>query len=586
MTIEPRVAARQANKPPPLYVCLDCADALNRREFDQLMDVLLPTKQIPHFCVVKVFQCAAKQYVSNRKIKIFEMLLISLICESKTCRSKSNTAVVSCWSSECAFLNGGRPIRFCQACHSLRHTNASDGNRGASIGPGIGGSDNDLVPAALGKPLISTNRKSWCGPVASTDNAEDVANVLGEVDPRRRMANLNITNSGFGGAREEVEDEMDEEDCDKEEEDLEHLQAEERGNEQEEHEGSDKNDEKDDVERLRSTRQHATVGELQSDGLRNEGPTLLIDFQTEANSGNAVRLQDHVFQNPVPPVWDCGIDLQPCFVEAVVSLTRETNPRWRQVLLLGGEDGTGLAGCGWASIPSGRSTGPSTSGISGPGGPMTSGNTGTTGGPTQSAGDLGLLGFTGGASGNSGPAISLVPGSSTMVTVGAGGMGNLSALGPVMCGLGAPVSASSNVPPMRVAVMPIGGASDGGLSGPGLGSGLPSTGGAMGLPTGSLLDTGLQGSSGPGTFGLARVGIGGASGGGSVGAISGPGGGALAEASGELRLMARYTDDDHKVLAIYGALLVGEKCRPRERVNIVRLSSFYCIAYCELYSCL
>lgn len=47
---------------------------------------------------------------------------ISLICESKTCRSKNNQASVTCWSPGCTFLTGNRAIRFCDACHTLRHS--------------------------------------------------------------------------------------------------------------------------------------------------------------------------------------------------------------------------------------------------------------------------------------------------------------------------------------------------------------------------------------------------------------------------------------------------------------------------------
>lgn len=46
MTVNPKISIQQSGKPPPLYVCLDCADALNRLDFDQLIDILLPTKQV------------------------------------------------------------------------------------------------------------------------------------------------------------------------------------------------------------------------------------------------------------------------------------------------------------------------------------------------------------------------------------------------------------------------------------------------------------------------------------------------------------------------------------------------------------
>lgn len=41
--------------------------------------------------------------------------------------------------------------------------------------------------------------------------------------------------------------------------------------------------------------------------------------------------------------------------------------------------------------------------------------------------------------------------------------------------------------------------------------------------------------------------------------------------TGAITLLGRYRDEDHRVLAIYGAFLVGEKCRPRERINLVSL---------------
>ncbi len=37
----------------------------------------------------------------------------------------------------------------------------------------------------------------------------------------------------------------------------------------------------------------------------------------------------------------------------------------------------------------------------------------------------------------------------------------------------------------------------------------------------------------------------------------------------EITLEGRYDDEDHKILAVYGAMLVGEKCRPNEKINLV-----------------
>lgn len=64
---------------------------------------------------------------------------------------------------------------------------------------------------------------------------------------------------------------------------------------------------------------------------------------------------------PVPEVWDMALDLQSCMVEAIVSLTRETMPRWRQVLLGGGDtsDDRAVAGltCTGANPPGGPPAG-------------------------------------------------------------------------------------------------------------------------------------------------------------------------------------------------------------------------------------
>lgn len=52
----------------------------------------------------------------------------------------------------------------------------------------------------------------------------------------------------------------------------------------------------------------------------------------------------------------------------------------------------------------------------------------------------------------------------------------------------------------------------------------------------------------------------------------------------ELTLEGRYDDDDHKVLAIYGAFLVGEKCRPTEKTNLVNFAESLLVKF--QYICL
>ncbi|VUZ57121.1 unnamed protein product, partial [Hymenolepis diminuta] len=51
---------------------------------------------------------------------------------------------------------------------------------------------------------------------------------------------------------------------------------------------------------------------------------------------------EHVYQTQIPDIWLCGLDLQPMMLESIVTLIRETQPRWRQQLLgLPDEPGAG-----------------------------------------------------------------------------------------------------------------------------------------------------------------------------------------------------------------------------------------------------
>ncbi|KAF8569793.1 hypothetical protein P879_00125 [Paragonimus westermani] len=326
MTVNPRIAAQHGGKPPPFYVCLDCADALNRRDFDQLVDILLPSKQI------------------------------SLTCESKTCRSKNNQASVTCWSTGCTFLTGNRAIRFCDACHTLRH---SYGQTGREVGQSNEGkSVSSTISAALG------------------------------------------------------------------------------------------------------TKSHG----------------------------------QHIFQMQVPDVWDMALDLQSSMVEAIVSLSRETMPRWRQVLLGGGNTGTdGLEETTPRAVAGLTCTGPN-----------------PPGGPSAGGGDMIMLGVTSQSAANT-----------------------LSLVGGPASGLVGP---------------------------PGVGTGV------LGVSAGNLSLSPCQPHA---EFGSAQ-----SASGLSIRGIAGvPVTGVNANTEvGELSLVGRYSDEDHKVVAIYGALLVGEKCRPRECLNVELLT--------------
>ncbi|KAL5284179.1 UNC79 family protein [Megaselia abdita] len=80
--------------PPPLYLCIECANEIHREHNDlPFSDILHPMQQV------------------------------SMICENKNCRSDEKSAFSICFSSECASYNGNHPIRYCVTCHNNRHNN-------------------------------------------------------------------------------------------------------------------------------------------------------------------------------------------------------------------------------------------------------------------------------------------------------------------------------------------------------------------------------------------------------------------------------------------------------------------------------
>ncbi|KAF4533554.1 hypothetical protein B566_EDAN001039 [Ephemera danica] len=79
-------------RPPPLYLCIECANEIHRSQPNlNFHDILHPMQQV------------------------------SLFCENKSCRSTEKQAVSVCFSMECASYNTNHPIRYCKPCHQLRH---------------------------------------------------------------------------------------------------------------------------------------------------------------------------------------------------------------------------------------------------------------------------------------------------------------------------------------------------------------------------------------------------------------------------------------------------------------------------------
>ncbi|XP_077992141.1 protein unc-79 homolog [Glandiceps talaboti] len=91
MSMDPSVAAQYSEHPPPLYLCNDCSDYL-QRETDKPMRAVL----------------FAQDHVSK-------------VCENKNCTSVDKLAVVTCYGSECTIHNRNKAVRYCQNCFQNVH---------------------------------------------------------------------------------------------------------------------------------------------------------------------------------------------------------------------------------------------------------------------------------------------------------------------------------------------------------------------------------------------------------------------------------------------------------------------------------
>ncbi|XP_063832700.1 protein unc-79 homolog [Ostrinia nubilalis] len=88
-----------SDSPPPLYLCIECANEIHREHPNQrFFDILHPQQQV------------------------------SMVCENKNCRSTDKAAFSICFSNECASYNGNHPIRYCQQCHGNRHNSRRGGD--------------------------------------------------------------------------------------------------------------------------------------------------------------------------------------------------------------------------------------------------------------------------------------------------------------------------------------------------------------------------------------------------------------------------------------------------------------------------
>ncbi|XP_024081973.1 protein unc-79 homolog isoform X2 [Cimex lectularius] len=87
------------DSPPPLYLCIECANEIHREHPNQMFyDILHPMQQC------------------------------SVTCENKNCRSSDKSIVSICFTPECASFNGNHPIRYCAQCDASRHNKKRGGD--------------------------------------------------------------------------------------------------------------------------------------------------------------------------------------------------------------------------------------------------------------------------------------------------------------------------------------------------------------------------------------------------------------------------------------------------------------------------
>lgn len=94
MCLDHNLAIGSGDRPPPMLICIDCADGLYRgRDRNTVMDILLPVEEIAY------------------------------TCESKTCKSPmaAKVSLFTCFSSECTNYNANKPVRYCKTCHDTKH---------------------------------------------------------------------------------------------------------------------------------------------------------------------------------------------------------------------------------------------------------------------------------------------------------------------------------------------------------------------------------------------------------------------------------------------------------------------------------
>jgi len=101
MCMDHTIAIGSGDKPPPMLICIECADQIYKgKSRSTLVDILLPMEEISYTCINKSCKSSAAQKV----------------------------AMSTCFSTECVNYNCNKPIRYCSLCDQTKHSSA-DGSQ-------------------------------------------------------------------------------------------------------------------------------------------------------------------------------------------------------------------------------------------------------------------------------------------------------------------------------------------------------------------------------------------------------------------------------------------------------------------------
>lgn len=70
MCLNPALAIHSGDKPPPLYICSDCADELRKEHSEYITDILLPMSHVSTVCENKVRFLFAQTLTSDSIIHV------------------------------------------------------------------------------------------------------------------------------------------------------------------------------------------------------------------------------------------------------------------------------------------------------------------------------------------------------------------------------------------------------------------------------------------------------------------------------------------------------------------------------------